>query len=276
MCSSLVLVSVIFCCTWCFYSAWRTKADQRELAKLRQINQQYEEELLSIRQKADEAESYLQEVRILDQRVREMTGMDDRGDIASRSSSSSRTLSHRFSHSDQTNSDSSKPKPEEVVNQVTRVNTKAVQVCEELQILESDLQEYFAYLDALPDNRPISGKITSTFDMRKNPFGGRQTEFHNGVDFAAGYGDPIEAAGCGTVSFSGYLSGYGHTVTISHGYGYVSSYSHLSRALVKQGDKVTKGQKIALAGSSGRSTGPHLHFTIKKDGKEIDPLTVLK
>ncbi len=268
-CSSLVLVSLVLCCAWGCYSAWKAHTDRQELAKLREINQQYQEELLSLHQQAVEAENYLQEVRAFDQRVRMMTGMDDRGDKTSRSGSTS-TVPRPSSRSD------SSLEPSEVDQQFTRINSEAVQACETLQALENDLKEYYAYLAALPDHRPVSGRITSPFGMRSNPFGGRRSEFHNGVDFAVSYGAPVEAAGDGVITFTGYLSGFGRTVVISHGYGYKSSYCHLSRSLVRQGERVTKGQKIALAGSSGRSTGPHLHFIIEKDGKEIDPLTVLK
>ncbi len=268
-CSCLVLASFVFFCAWGCYSTWKANSDRQELAKLRQINQQYREELLSLQQQAVEAENYLQEVRLLDQRVREMTGMGDRGDKTSRSGSSS-TVPRSSSRSD------SSLEPSKVEQQFSRINFEAVKARETLQLLEKDLKEYYAYLAALPDHRPVSGRITSTFGVRSNPFGGRGSEFHNGVDFAVSYGTPIEAAGDGVVTFTGYRSGFGHTVVISHGYGYRSSYCHLSRSLVRQGERVTKGQKIALAGSSGRSTGPHLHFIIEKDGKEIDPLTVLK
>jgi len=268
-CSCLALVSFVFFCAWSCYSAWKAHNDRQELAKLRQINQQYQEELLSLHQQAVEAENYLQEVRLLDQRVRKMTGMNDRGDKSSRSGSTS-TVPRPSSRS------GSSLEPSIVDQQFSRINSEAVQARETLQLLEKDLKEYYAYLAALPDHWPVRGRVTSGFGMRSNPFSGRGSEFHNGVDFGVSYGAPVEAAGDGVVTFTGYLSGFGHTVVISHGYGYKSSYCHLSRSLVRPGERVTKGQKIALAGSSGRSTGPHLHFIIEKDGKEIDPLTVLK
>jgi len=268
-CSSLVLVSFVIFCAWGCFSAWKTRSERQELAKLRQINQQYQKELQSLHQQATEAENYLQEVRLLDQRVREMTGMDQRGDKTSRSGNTS-NVPRSSSRSGRS------LEPSEVNQQFTRINSEAVQARETLQLLEKDLKEYYAYLAALPDHWPVSGRITSTFGTRSNPFGGRGSEFHNGVDFGVSYGTPVEAAGDGVVTYTGYLSGFGNTVVISHGYGYKSSYCHLSRSLVKQGQRVTKGQKIALAGNSGRSTGPHLHFIIEKDGKVIDPLTVLK
>lgn len=268
-CSSLVLVSFVFFCAWGCYSAWKTCSERQELARLRQVNQQYQKELQSLQQQAVEAEEYLQEVRLLDQRVRKMTGMDDRGDKTSRSGSTS-TVPRSSSRSD------SSIKPSDLEQQFSKINSQAVQARESLQLLEKDLKEYYDYLAALPDHWPVNGRITSTFGERSNPFGGRGSEFHNGVDFGVNYGTTVEAAGDGVVAFTGYLSGFGQTVVISHGYGYRSSYCHLSRSLVKQGERVTKGQKIALVGNSGRSTGPHLHFIIEKDGKVIDPLTVLK
>ena len=110
----------VLCCAWGCYSAWKAHTDRQELAKLREINQQYQEELLSLHQQAVEAENYLQEVRAFDQRVRKMTGMDDRGDKTSRSGSTS-TVPRPSSRSD------SRLEPSEVDQQFTRINSEAVQ-----------------------------------------------------------------------------------------------------------------------------------------------------
>jgi len=121
---------------------------------------------------------------------------------------------------------------------------------------------------------PLAGRYTSLFGFRKDPFNGERA-FHGGVDIAVPMGSLICASASGEVIYSGWLGGYGNAIKIKHKDGYVTLYGHCSKLLVKTGDKVRKGQIIAKAGSTGRSTGCHLHFTIWKDGKEQNPLLFL-
>lgn len=116
---------------------------------------------------------------------------------------------------------------------------------------------------------PLRGFITSRY-------GQRWGRLHTGIDIAASTGSPIYAADGGTVIFSGWESGYGYLVKIDHKNGYVTYYGHASKLLVKVGDKVYKGQKIALVGSTGNTTGPHLHFEVRKDGVPVNPASYLK
>ena len=119
---------------------------------------------------------------------------------------------------------------------------------------------------------PISGRITSSFGYRYI-FG--STSYHSGIDIKASYGASIVAADGGTVTFAGYKGSYGNLVIISHGNGIQTYYAHNSSFAVKAGDKVYKGQTIAYAGSTGRSTGPHCHFEIRINGTEVNPLSYL-
>lgn len=123
---------------------------------------------------------------------------------------------------------------------------------------------------------PGSGRITSGYShARQHPKIGKVRP-HWGIDIAARTGDPVRAAEDGTVSFSGVKGGYGNTVQINHGNGWGTLYAHNSRNLVKKGDKVIKGRQIAEAGSTGLSTGPHIHFEVRRGGVPIDPLKVIK
>ena len=122
---------------------------------------------------------------------------------------------------------------------------------------------------------PCAGRLTSGFGWRKDPFTGRRM-FHGGIDIAARRGTPIEAAAGGTVVFSGWRRGYGRIVVIDHGDGLKTRYAHNSRNLVAKGDSVGKGQKIALVGKSGRTTGPHVHFEVERKGEKIDPSLFLR
>lgn len=123
--------------------------------------------------------------------------------------------------------------------------------------------------------RPVVGKIVSGFGFRLHPIFGRIIA-HKGVDFSTPYGTKIKAAMSGRVVYSGWFFGYGKMIELVHDKGYVTRYAHNSRNLVKKGDYVEKGQGIALSGSSGISTGPHLHFEIHKHGTIKNPAQYLR
>lgn len=123
----------------------------------------------------------------------------------------------------------------------------------------------------LPSRLPVLGAaVVSGYGNRSDPFT-RRHAFHAGLDFAAGSGTPILAAGGGSVSFAGHRPDFGWTVEIDHGDGLVTRYAHASRLLVKTGALVTPGTAIAQVGSTGRSTGPHLHFEVLRRGETVDP-----
>ena len=119
--------------------------------------------------------------------------------------------------------------------------------------------------------RPVGGRLTSRFGIRHHPLLG-YSRLHKGVDFAAAYGSPVVAAASGNVVGAGWAGGYGRQVRISHGSGLASSYSHLSRLAVAPGGFVRAGQVIGYAGSSGLSTGPHVHYEVRRNGVPVDPL----
>ncbi len=117
---------------------------------------------------------------------------------------------------------------------------------------------------------PVTGTITSPFGWRSNPFGGAP-EFHQGLDIAAPSGTAVTAAASGTVIMAQWYGGYGNYILIDHGGGYSTGYGHLSAIYVSTGQAVQRGQAIGAVGSTGQSTGPHLHFEIRIAGKPVDP-----
>jgi len=126
---------------------------------------------------------------------------------------------------------------------------------------------------AFPYRLPMQGEeveVSSAFGMRRDPFTGRPAR-HAGVDFPAAHGTPVLASGGGRVIAAGYKGAYGRTVVIDHGDGLTTLYGHASRLLVKTGDIVLPQQPIALVGSTGRSSGPHLHFEVIREGVRVDP-----
>ncbi|MCB0712749.1 MAG: M23 family metallopeptidase [Ignavibacteriae bacterium] len=126
-------------------------------------------------------------------------------------------------------------------------------------------------IKALPLTVPIDGAtITSGFGMRNHPIL-RGRRMHKGLDMAAPTGTSIYATGGGTVVFSGRKNGYGNTIIIDHGHGYTTLYAHCSKLLVEEGAKISRGDLIALVGSTGRSTGPHLHYEVRVNGQHMNP-----
>jgi hypothetical protein len=124
----------------------------------------------------------------------------------------------------------------------------------------------------IPSINPLPGRrLGSGFGYRIDPFDKRTIRFHEGVDIGAPRGTPIYASADGIVSFAGWKRGYGWTLDIEHGFGFRSRYAHCNSLLVKPGDPVKRGQAIAHVGSTGRSTGPHLHYEVHVSGVKVNP-----
>lgn len=145
----------------------------------------------------------------------------------------------------------------------------------QLQILSSMMSDNRLEKEQMVTGRPIlKGWMSSTYGMRTDPFHGDQ-RWHGGVDFAGKAGSPVVAVAAGVVTWSGVRSGYGQLVELNHSDGLVTRYAHNEENLVEVGEVVKKGQQIARMGSSGRSTGPHVHFEVYKNGRTVDPATYI-
>jgi len=146
---------------------------------------------------------------------------------------------------------------------------------QQLETLEALMAKRKLQNDVFLAGRPIKkGWMSSRFGRRTDPFNGH-VAWHAGVDFAGKDGSDIVAVASGVVTWSGERSGYGNLIEINHGNGFKTRYGHCKKALVKVGDVVKKGQIVALMGSSGRSTGPHVHFEVYKHGRAVDPSTYI-
>ncbi|TFG74881.1 MAG: M23 family metallopeptidase [Thermodesulfobacteriales bacterium] len=143
-----------------------------------------------------------------------------------------------------------------------------------IDYMKNDIDNLFNTMKSTPVGTPLKGKITSDFGYRKDPFK-RKTGFHSGIDIDANYGQPIVATADGIVTQASWHSSYGKTVIIKHEDKYETLFGHLSAITVKEGDKVRVGDVIGKAGSTGRSTGTHLHYEVMKDGKRVNPKTFL-
>ena len=142
---------------------------------------------------------------------------------------------------------------------------------QKLSVLESLLMSRSLRERVMPSGRPIAeGWLSSKYGKRNDPFTGKQ-DFHKGLDFAGKKGSEVIVVGDGVVSWAGKRTGYGNLIEVNHGNGYSTRYGHNQRHLVDVGEKVKKGQQIALMGSTGRSTGPHVHFEVLHNGKTVNP-----
>lgn len=144
--------------------------------------------------------------------------------------------------------------------------------------LEEDMS---AYEDVLrkrgytPTIWPVDGKLEGGFGGRRNPFGGSGWEFHTGQDIEAAMGADVVAGASGKISYSGWMNGYGQLVIVDHGGGLTTRYGHLSHIDVEVGQQVSRGELIGRVGSTGRSTGPHLHYEVRINDQAVNPLQYL-
>lgn len=160
---------------------------------------------------------------------------------------------------------------QDFIASLDRLSSDLDERADKLQAIEQLLLNRNLREQILPAGSPIKGGwISSWFGMRTNPISGRR-EMHEGVDFAGRPGSTVYAAAAGVVTWSGRRGGYGNMVEISHGDGYTTRYAHNKENLVKVGQRVDKGDAIAKMGSTGRSTGTHVHFEVLQDGKVVNP-----
>jgi murein DD-endopeptidase MepM/ murein hydrolase activator NlpD len=143
-----------------------------------------------------------------------------------------------------------------------------------LRLVRSDVDRRNALAAATPSIWPAHGWLSSTTGGRSDPFTGER-DFHPGLDISADRGAPVYATADGTVTLASYSGAYGNLIVVDHGYGIESRYGHLSAYRVQRGQRLTRGDLIGLVGSSGRATGPHLHYEVRVNGQILNPLRFL-
>jgi murein DD-endopeptidase MepM/ murein hydrolase activator NlpD len=263
--SSVVAVSIL-ALTFFLYQYVNLNVRMLELRQLRQ--EASERSLLS--EKVSQLEGELSKIRELDQRLRVLAGLDKGEEqpaplAQGGSDTESRTalvdaLKQRTGRvADWVNQD--------LTSLGEEINSRA----RSLRELKTYLEERAATLASTPTILPLKGLITAGYGYRKSPFTG-QREFHEGLDIAAPYGTPIMATADGIVSFAGPLVAYGNVVFIDHGHGFATFYGHISTTRVREGQRVRRGDIIAYVGTTGRTTGPHVHYEVHVDGVISNPL----
>jgi murein DD-endopeptidase MepM/ murein hydrolase activator NlpD len=158
-----------------------------------------------------------------------------------------------------------------VAKRLAKLEGRLRELTTTLAQVNTNMQNRKAALDSVPTILPVGGEVTSPFGVRRDPVHGNKLKQHTGIDIKAPYGTDVIATAYGVVESAAYNRGYGLVVTISHGNGIHTKYAHNSKALVKRGDVVAKGQKIAKSGSSGHATGAHCHYEVLLDRTPVNP-----
>lgn len=163
---------------------------------------------------------------------------------------------------------------EQLDEKFSSLNSDSLYIEQMLQDEYELLADQKSFLAALPTRKPVVGYFTNGFGIRRSPFGGR-VKMHEGLDIANHPGTPIRAPADGVVTFAATKPGYGQTLVIDHGYGLETWYGHTRKILVSRGQKIQRGDTVAQLGTSGRSTGPHLHYEVRVHGTPVDPLSYI-
>lgn len=253
------------------------QAEMAALQQLKTVNEEQAERIRQLQEKAAALDAQAQQVKALEEQVRQMVGLESRpGGMGGGQPAPPVTPRVADRSEDLPGADQWRLALGELDAVLANAQEGLQAGTEQLDRLKQEVEAKLRRQAAYPDAWPVRGRVTSPFGWRTNPFTGRGQEFHDGLDIDARLGDPVRAAGGGRVIFAGWREGYGRMVTIDHGYGYRTSYAHNSQLLVKTGQTVQKGEVIARVGSSGRSTGSHMHFMVEKGGRLINPLEVLR
>lgn len=243
------------------------KTEKAELETLRQVNGNQEEQIQALAKVTADLQQDMNRLNKLDADLRRIVNSDD-----SNATSRAGLVRPATGQNEEFNGQGG---PSNV--DVTDLLKTAEEIKDSIQAREQSLtnlkealNEKKARLAAKPSIWPASGQVTSRFGYRQSPWGGGG-DFHPGIDIANDYGTPIVATADGKVIFSDWYSGYGMLVQIDHGNGIVTMYGHNQQIVVKNGDVVKKGQVISYMGSTGLSTGPHVHYEVRINDKAIDP-----
>jgi murein DD-endopeptidase MepM/ murein hydrolase activator NlpD len=250
------------------YAAISRTTDQQRTARLRQENERLEQQLGEINGRLATLGDTLSRIAQRDTRIRVLANLEPidpqvqaagvGGPAGPTPPGAAETPAMRQSHEIRV----------DLNGLIRRANLLALSFRE----AADSLATHSARLAATPSIMPTQGWLTSAFSsMREHPIL-HIARPHEGIDVTAPMGTPIEAPAAGVVIETGWESGYGNTVSIDHGYGIVTKFAHTSKILVHEGQRVTRGQRIALVGNSGLATGPHLHYEVHVNGRPVDPL----
>jgi len=269
--SVILILSMTFSFVWVFdYTYMKNQNESLNYTKVEneKIIDEYSKDYLSLYQDIQIISEKMIEIEELENQVRMQNGFDPTKSYFSKNNQNALVDQDKTRVQASTlNVNDAK----ETVEEIKEAIPEKEKSLNELVILMEDRNEA---LLSIPSLYPAAGRVTSRFGYRRDPITGR-TAFHEGYDIASSYGTPIYATADGVVTFSGRNGGYGNEIIINHGNGFETVYAHNSRNIAKEGDFIRKGQVIAYMGSTGRSTGAHLHYEIRRYGTQVNPANYL-
>lgn len=267
--SMALILALMYSFMWMYHYTY-LKNEYHSLKVVQDENQmiidEYSKDYLTLYQDIKTLKEKMMAMQELEQEIRVKNGFDPTKSYFSKQNQS--VLSKIEDKSKMTASTLQIQETKETVETLKEaIPEKKESLNELIQLLENKNET----LSSVPSIYPTVGRITSRFGYRRDPFTGR-SKFHEGIDIANAVGTPIYSTADGVATFSERNGGYGNQIIINHGNGFVTVYAHNYKNLVGVGDIVKKGQLIAYLGNTGRSTGPHLHYEIRKNGKVINPI----
>ena len=267
----ICVVFTVLAGMWINYSVTvaRAQAEKSELETLRQTNGDQSQKIEQISKATAALQQDLDRLNVLDAEIRRIANVGEQ--TAASRSGITRPAAAKGSQGGPV----AQPNINELAALVQEMKQEVTMREQSLADLKEALEHRNAVLNATPSIWPTSGDVTSRFGWRSSPWGGRSSDWHPGIDIANSTGTEIMATADGEVTYSGWFSGYGKMVEIDHGNGIVTIYGHNSQNVVSSGQHVRKGQVIAYMGSTGYSTGPHLHYEVRVNGTVVNPASFL-
>ena len=250
------------------HMAVQNEAQKQELAAYKQSKQEQEQKIQQLQQMAEKNQKQLAALSKLEDQVRsqmekngaQLPPKSDAGAYAGKGGASLGSASEM----------------NVMLEQEKNISLQAQAKAADLQNLLGAIESENYRRDVTPSQWPTDGGyVSSSFGGRANPFSGYGSDWHPGIDIAVDYGTPVYASAAGYVQQSGWYGGYGKYIRLSHDFGYETAYGHMSRLAVSAGSFVKKGEIIGYVGSTGYSTGPHLHFEVLKNGEQVNPATLM-
>lgn len=263
----LILVSASVC--WVIRDYRAIKARMPELEQLKRENALHRERFIQMAEQIDTFKTEMDELRALDEKLRGMVESETSGEdvrLGGMGGSVPSLLDP---------GETAKKIDGDFIQKMHQTLDKLHSAAEFSKQNKVNLHQFLEnqkrVLASIPSIWPAKGWLSSRFGQRTSPFTGKE-EFHEGIDISARMSTPIVVTADGVVAFSGREQGYGRVIKIDHGHGLSSKYAHLQKPLVKQGQRVKRGESIGLVGNTGKTTGAHLHYEVHVDGVPVNPL----
>ncbi len=272
---SILFVSILF---WVGLTAWAVTLAIRHLDYwgIKLNNLSLKAKTVYFAQEVKKSQEKLDEVKEIDLQLRKLLEMKSKKAIIEEEASGGPSISDQENLIKLLQGKIQEIDRKDVENNIVLLNKIINERIESLHEITKYIEDQRSLYRSTPNIWPVEGRITSFYGSRAHPWTEGERDFHPGLDIAAEYGTPVRATASGIVKLSQWEGGYGKLVVLDHGHNFVTLYAHNSRLAVNQGDQVKRGQVISYIGATGASTGAHLHYEVRVDGKAENPLHYVK